>query len=230
MKAVTLHSFWQYVPKSGASQNKNHKKTSFFVEVRTFIEFCWLTCLWFPIRKKKIVQFAHVQSNNCQNIHFFLKKGEFIELSDNLKTNTKRLFVYLSFNLYHFGHMWHLCTIYCFQMYCAIQGFQKRKPGLKNSWNKYDTSAGLKRINTCSMLHLEPHLIQSCRVGMKHFFPAALLHCLNILYVLYIDVNSVVLQFGLSAVLWHCWRCNGVARGGRGSETPLYCMRLKTQS
>lgn len=29
MKAVTLHSFWQYVPKSGASQNKNHKKTSF---------------------------------------------------------------------------------------------------------------------------------------------------------------------------------------------------------
>lgn len=29
MKGFTLHSFWQYVPKSGASQNKNSKKTSF---------------------------------------------------------------------------------------------------------------------------------------------------------------------------------------------------------
>lgn len=36
-----LLCFWQYVPKSGASQNKNHKKTNFFVEVHTFIEFCW---------------------------------------------------------------------------------------------------------------------------------------------------------------------------------------------
>lgn len=99
-----------------------------------------------------------------------------------------------------------------------IQGFQKRKLGLKNSWNKYDTAAGLEGIYTCSMLHLEPHLIQSCRVRMKHFFPAALLHCLNILYVLYIDVNSVVLQSGLSAILWHSWRCNGVARGDGGQK------------
>lgn len=135
------------------------------------------------------------------------------------KRRKKRLFVYLSFNLYHFGQMWHLCTIYCFQMYCAMNsGFSEKKTGPQKRMEQIWYSCRVRRDLHLFNATFRATLTQSCRVRMKHFFPAALLHCLNILYVLYIDVNSVVLQSGLSAILWHSWRCNGVARGDGGQK------------
>lgn len=136
---------------------------------------------------KKIVQFAHVQSNNCQKIHI-LKNGSLLNFQ-TIKKTKKRLFVYLSFNLYHFGQMWNLCTIYCFQMYCAMNsGFSEKKTGpqklMEQIWYSCRVRRDLHLFNATFRATLNTvlpgtyeALFSSCSTSLSQYFIRTLYWC-----------------------------------------------------
>lgn len=101
----------------------------------------------------------------------------------------KRLFVYLSFNLYHFGQMWHLCTIYCFQMYCAMNsGFSEKKTGpqklMEQIWYSCRVRRDLHLFNATFRATLNTvlpgtyeALFSSCSTSLSQYFIRTLYWC-----------------------------------------------------